>query len=189
MEWDGVPLSALWGLDGSSFPLLLAVSSLMKLKLTDQLNKNQQWLFSVCLGVILRWKGWSWFWMTSENLAFAILTTCFTATCPKFQSHFIFPNKGVSKIIVLKLLQHLWTLHSLLSPRSQCPRPTTTGEKTELVVPSRPGITCTTDFSNFLFPPGPSTTDSVTHTGSLFLSICRNHRLFCPLNLSGLTKY
>ena len=124
--------------------------------------------------------------MTSENLAFAILTTCFTATCPKFQSHFIFPNKGVAKIIVPKLLQHLWTLHSLLSPRSQCPRPTTTGEKTELVVPSRPGITCTTDFSNFLFPPGPSTTDSVTHTGSLFLSICRNHRLFCPLNLSGL---
>lgn len=42
MEWYGVQLSALWGLEGSSFPLLLAVSSQVKLKLTDQLNKNQQ---------------------------------------------------------------------------------------------------------------------------------------------------
>lgn len=30
MEWYGVQLSALWGLKGSSFPLLLAVSSQVK---------------------------------------------------------------------------------------------------------------------------------------------------------------
>lgn len=30
MEWYGVQLSALWGLKGGSFPLLLAVSSQVK---------------------------------------------------------------------------------------------------------------------------------------------------------------
>lgn len=60
----------------------------------------------------------------------------------------------------------------LLSPRSQCPRHTATGGKTELEAPAWPGITCTPDFSNFLFPPGPATADSMSHTDTRSLSLC-----------------
>lgn len=41
-----------------------------------------------------------------------------------------------------------------------------TDEKTDLEAPSWPGITCVSDFSNFFFPPGPSTADSVSQTGT-----------------------
>lgn len=84
-------------------------------------------------------------------------------------------------MIVPELLGHLGLC--ALSPKVSAPD-IATAEKTE--APFRPGIICTLDFSSFLFPLGPLTVDSVSHTSILSHFVdthSTNHRVFCLMYL------